>query len=49
MISLIVMVSVSILLIMFVRSGEAFASRHPKSRFTKWWRANIVDQNPWEE
>ena len=49
MVSLIVMVGVSILLMIFVRSGEALANRLPKSRFTKWWRANIIDKNPWEE
>lgn len=49
MVSLIVIVGVSILLMILVRSGEALAVKYPKSGFTKWWRANIIDQNPWEE
>jgi len=32
----------------FVRSGEWLVEKFPHSGFSRWWRRNVVDRDPWE-
>ena len=28
--------------------GEKYSTKHPESKFTKWWRNNMISENPYE-
>jgi hypothetical protein len=48
MITVILIVAFSFFMFLFVRSGERIATKYPESRFSKWWRLHIIDQDPQE-
>jgi len=36
------------ILIVFLIIGDGIATNFPRSRFNKWWRDNIVSENPYD-
>lgn len=47
--SILIIMGIGILMVVFIRSGEALARKWPNTGYTRWWRRHIIDKNPWEE
>lgn len=41
-----VLIFLPIAIISVISIGEIFAMSHPKTKFTKWWRDNIIYDEP---
>ena len=41
--------SISLSMIFIFYTGEYIAEKRPNSRFSKWWRRNIVMVDPYEK
>jgi hypothetical protein len=47
-VTVLILVSLSALIMIFVRTGDGVSDKYPESGFAKWFRKHIIDQDPWE-
>jgi hypothetical protein len=46
---ILILFCISFLLIFFMIIGDKYADKHPDSKFTKWWRKNVISENSYDE
>jgi len=43
---LFILITLAVTILSLISIGEIFAMSYPNSKYTKWWRRNIIDKDP---